>query len=60
MFLSDIKYIVFQILVQDVPGLVRITTHSSDAQTLPLTQGVKHQPVMLPDQMLFNRAYVAG
>ena len=60
MTLPDIQHVVFQVLVEDVPGSLRITLDPADPKALALPQRVEHQSLVLADDLLVGGTNLAG
>ena len=53
--LSYYKSILFKIFVNNIPGCIPSILHSTYTEPLSLSEGMKHEPVMLPKLETFNR-----
>ena len=52
--LANVQDVVFQILVQNIPWRFRVTLYTADSKALALTQSVKHDALVLTNDLTFR------
>ena len=60
MTLADIKHVVVHILVQYIPWRFRIALHTTDSQSLALSQGVEHQSLVFTNKLFVDGSDLTG